>query len=106
MYHKISPKNIYLHKYLLWSYCERKHCGRCTDTSIVESQVYTPVFSMVADFFRFNIRSIIGSEVRKSQQFKYYSACAIHMYVSNFKKKTMTCEDYNKNKVALNATRI
>lgn len=24
MYHKISPQNIYLHKYLLWSYCEKK----------------------------------------------------------------------------------
>lgn len=56
MYHKISHKNIYLHKYL-WSYCERKrHYGECTDHLLpyeISSNIL--IFSMVADFFKISV---------------------------------------------------
>lgn len=59
MYHKISPKNIYLHKYLLWSYCERKCVENAQIPILYKVGFNTLVFNMVADFFRITIRSII-----------------------------------------------
>lgn len=105
MYHKISPKiSIYI------NIC----CGPIVKENIVGNAqipllykvgVNTLVFSMVADFFSFTIRSIIWKQSENESVVAIlFSMCNSHVCSPILRKKAMTCEDYNKNKLGLNAT--
>lgn len=67
--------------------------------------VNTLVFSMVADFFSFTVRSIVWKRSEnESVADILFSMCNSHVCSPILGKKAMTCEDYNKNKLGLNAT--
>lgn len=113
MYHKISHKNIYLHKYLsvvlLWKKTSLWIMHRSPLPYEISSNIL--IFSMVADFFKNSVYPQFHHVEMKWEKFSSWiyilHMCDSHAYpIILSKKKNVTRKEWNQKKFVFNATWI